>query len=307
MLAKKGFDLKTMLIQAQTDRDKSFESVIKKIERAETKINKFENNIINHKRIISEMMDIDERKASQQKRLDSNILKLSAAESVLMDTKEILEELEKERNFLEALPNVDKINKRVLESLGAVGALKSFGVTRKFIISNIVELTDPKKIMDLDFEDKEEYLDLDRIQLEMSKLGFILNSPFPADLKNFEIEEDMPVLYFLEKNEAFKKDGTKYFKIKFLDKDGNILELSDFNNKAGKFKIGDLIFVGLTRNGKYMNIRNMRKFDQNKLQAKEYKPVVLKLQILEKIPVVNRELYSSIEVYDGTDLVAVMR
>ena len=307
-VVKNSQDLKQILIEAQLDKEAELFSLGKKIDRVNIKINKniAELSSLNQSLSNLSLSTIDNLTKREITQLNKLPGKIEVIQAILDDSNVILSDLMSQKRYIESINVAEKINKRVLEGIGMVGCFDSFGVTRKFIIDNIDNLTDHKKIETIDFNVKEEISLFEKVLIEKEKLGVIFTNPFPV--LNIDIPEERPVVLFLEVTEARKKTGEKYNKISFLTIDNKIIEISDFNNKMAKFKLGDILTLQIAFNGRYINLVNVKKFSKNDYDEKVEVEVntVLKVDILDTIPT-NLKSYKSVEVYDNGKLVAIMR
>ena len=276
-------------IEAQID------SANSKISKSETQINKFSIRRAAVGSLTEFQMNSERKHFGIIEDLRRLIFeKRSEIESINIE----LVELDKLKNN----SSLEKLNKRVFESLASVGALSCFGFSRKFLIENIVELLS-LKFDSIEFNKVNIEYDMQEILLrEESHVGLIFKSPFSPEIMSLEDNEEMPILAVIGKESRRKKNGDIYLNLKLMNRSGEVVEVSDFNNKSEKFDIGSVVSATIRINGNYKNLQYIKYLNKSNYTSKS---ITLKLNIFDDIPE-DLTSVNIIEVYDFSKLVLTM-
>jgi len=161
----------------------------------------------------------------------------------------------------------DKLDKRVLEALAEVGAMESFGITRKDLIDNINLFLKPKEHNKIILTNKEITIK-EKIEFEENRTGLVISNIFTneeiKEIELYDIPNDIPIGKIISKEINYKKNGEQYLKVKFINQLGVITEGSDFNNVCEDKDIGELNSFHLSFSGEYININKAIKFSTKK-------------------------------------------
>lgn len=296
VISESGLDLAALLQITQVNIEAASKKIQKEINALQRKISSIDTKIEkSREKLISYENPQSERQAAMGVKTLAEIDSLDFEQQGLFDQIEVLElEIEKVENEKH---DYNKINKREYEALVKSGAFDVFGYTRKFLLDNlalILEGNIPERV-DTEFSVSE------KMVMEAEVCMIFLN-PFSNEVFELEIPEENPIYAIVDKSTRRKKDGSEYTMVKFLEPDGGIVEISDFNNKTGAFNIGDVVSTTIRKNGNYVNLQYIQKLNLSKY-AKKTKSTVLKVDLLESVNVSD---YSRIEVYDCGNLLCVL-
>ena len=145
--------------------------------------------------------------------------------------------------------NHDKINKTVLEVLAKVGALESFGITRKDVVDNVLLFLDYSKIDTIELKN-EEYSLKQKALFEIENIEMILTDCYSdeekAELDKYDISGEFPVGLVTNIVDKMTKKQKPYKFYTILTYDGRTVNIGDFNGKLKSVDISDKVILQTT-------------------------------------------------------------